>query len=166
MQEEVTRCEIEINKAMQKTYAHLTAQDVEKYLLSKVFEDPDDIKVRKLLVNTFIREIIWYGDRMVITYNFQEDVVPEKLTKSYIEEVEKEIEEAENASSSFPVSSHICGCSSPNRNYPNTTITQQWVRVVFYCRRRNDSPNFCHSPKAIAEQFSREAKRINRRRKK
>ena len=98
---------------MQKTYAHLTAQDVEKYLLSKVFEDPDDIKVRKLLVNTFIREIIWYGDRMVITYNFQEDVMPEKLTKSHVEQVEKEIEEAENASSSFPLGSCICGYSSP-----------------------------------------------------
>ena len=135
LQEEVNRCEIEINKAMQKTYAHLTAEDVEKYLLSKVFEDPDDIKVRKLLVNTFIREIIWYGDHMVITYNFQEDVVPEKLTKSHVEQVEKEIEEAESASSSFPVSSYICGCSSPNWNYPNTTITQQWVRIFFYCRQ-------------------------------
>ena len=121
LQEEVNRCEIEINKAMQKTYTHLTVEDVEKYLLSKVFEDPDDIKVRKLLVNTFIREVIWYGDRMVITYNFQEDVVPEKLTKSHVEQVEKEIEEAENASSSFPISSHICGCSSPNWNYPNTS---------------------------------------------
>ena len=119
LQEEVNRCEIEINKAMQKTYAHLTVEDVEKYLLSKVFEDPDDIKVRKLLVNTFIREIIWYGDHMVITYNFQEDIVPEKLTKSHVEQVEKEIEEAENASSSFPVSSYICGCSSPNRTQLN-----------------------------------------------
>lgn len=115
LQEEVNRCEIEINKAMQKTYAHLTVEDVEKYLLSKVFEDPDDIKVRKLLVNTFIREIIWYGDHMVITYNFQEDVVPEKLTKSHVEQVEKEIEEAETASSSFPISSYICGCSSPTQ---------------------------------------------------
>ena len=52
-------------------------------------------------MNTFIREIIWYGDHMVITYNFQEDVVPEKLTKSHVEQVEKEIEEAENASSSL-----------------------------------------------------------------
>ena len=119
LQEEVNRCEIEINKAMQKTYAHLTVEDVEKYLLSKVFEDPDDIKVRKLLVNTFIREIIWYGDHMVITYNFQEDVVPEKLTKSHVEQVEKEIEEAENASSSFPVSSYIYGCSSPNGSVSN-----------------------------------------------
>ena len=113
LQEEVNHCEIEINKAMQKTYAHLTVEDVEKYLLSKVFEDPDDIKVRKLLVNTFVREIIWYGDKLVITYNFQEDVVPEKLTKSHIEEVEKEIEEAENASSSFLFSSYIYGCSAP-----------------------------------------------------
>lgn len=113
LQEEVNRCEIEINKAMQRTYAHLTVEDVEKYLLSKVFEDPDDIKVRKLLVNTFVREVIWYGDRMVITYNFQEDVVPEKLTKSHVEQVEKEVEEAENASSSFPLSSHKYGCSSP-----------------------------------------------------
>ena len=116
LQEEVNRCEIEINKAMQKTYAHLTVEDVEKYLLSKVFEDPDDIKVRKLLVNTFIREIIWYGDHMVITYNFQEDVVPEKLTKSHVEQVEKEIEEAETASSSFPLGSCICGYSSPDAN--------------------------------------------------
>mgnify|MGYP001624007118 FL=1 len=115
LQEEVNRCEIEINKAMQKTYAHLTVQDVEKYLLSKVFEDPDDIKVRKLLVNTFIREIIWYGDRMVITYNFQENVVPEKLTKTHIQEAENEIEEAENASSSYPISSNICRHSSPNK---------------------------------------------------
>ena len=87
--------------------------------------------MRKLLVNTFVREVIWYGDRLIITYNFQEDVVPEKLTKAHVEQMEKEIEEAESASSSFPISSHICGCSSPNWNYPNATITQQWIRIFF-----------------------------------
>ena len=138
LQEEVNRCEIEINKAMQKTYAHLTVENVEKYLLSKVFEDPDDIKVRKLLVNTFIREIIWYGDHMVITYNFQEDVVPEKLTKSHIEEVEKEIEEAENASSSFPVSSYICGCSSPKKQHPNSGAVFLVLPSNRTCRSREE----------------------------
>ena len=150
LQEEVNRCEIEINKAMQKTYAHLTVEDVEKYLLSKVFEDPDDIKVRKLLVNTFIREIIWYGDHMVITYNFQEDVVPEKLTKSHVEQVEKEIEEAEIASSSFPVSSYICGCSSPTHSgdfrskipcfsLKNAVICSFWLNVKV--QPPNEPPN-------------------------
>ena len=52
---------------------------------------------------------------MVITYNFQENVVPEKLTKTHIQEAENEIEEAENASSSFPISSNICRHSSPNK---------------------------------------------------
>ena len=120
LQDEINKLEIEINKARQKTYAHITVEEVEKYLLSKVFEDPDDIKTRKLLVNTFIREVIWYGDHMVITYNFQEDIVPEKLTKSHIENDEKEIEEAVNAPSSFSASSYLCDCSSPRKRTANS----------------------------------------------
>ena len=114
LQEEVNRCEIEINKAMQKTYAHLTVEDVEKYLLSKVFEDPDDIKVRKLLVNTFVREVIWYGDRMVITYNFQERFSTERFSKSYVENIEKQVGECSRSASSFPVSSYKVTQSAPS----------------------------------------------------
>lgn len=113
LQNQIDRYEIDINHAMQKTYAHLTVDEVEKFLLTKVFGDPDDIKVRKLLVNTFVREVIWYGDRLVITYNFQEDVAPEKLTKLHIEEVEKEVEEAENASSSFTLGSYKFSFGAP-----------------------------------------------------
>lgn len=127
LQDEINKLEIEINKARQKTYAHITVEEVEKYLLSKVFEDPDDIKTRKLLVNTFIREVIWYGDHMVITYNFQEDIVPEKLTKSHIENDEKEIEEAVNAPSSFSASSYLCDCSSPKYRQALTCLP-----VFFY----------------------------------
>ena len=83
-------------------------------VLSKVFEDSDDVKARKLLMNTFVREVIWYGDRLVITYNFQEDIVPEKLTKSHVEQVEKEIEEVENASSSFALGSYKFSFGAPN----------------------------------------------------
>lgn len=86
---------------------------MEKYLLSKVFEDTDDIKVRKLLVNTFIREIIWYGDRLVITYNFQENVIPEKLNKTHIAEVEQQVEEASQSASSFLPGSYIFPQSAP-----------------------------------------------------
>ena len=113
LQDELNRLEIEINKEAQKSYAHLTVQEVEKYLLTKVFENPDDIKTRKLLVNTFIREIIWYGDRLVITYNFQENVIPERLTKSHIEEVEKQIEEATQSAFSFSLCSYKFRHSAP-----------------------------------------------------
>ena len=84
LQAELNDLEIEINKAAQKSYAHLSIEEVEKFLLSKVFEDPDDIKIRKLLVNTFVREVIWYGDHMVFTYNFQERFSTEHFSKSYV----------------------------------------------------------------------------------
>ena len=131
LQDELNRLEIEINKEAQKSYAHLTVQEVEKYLLTKVFENPDDIKTRKLLVNTFIREIIWYGDRLVITYNFQENVIPERLTKSHIEEVEKQIEEATQSAFSFSL------CSSKFRHSAPENTSQ---RGVFLCLKSRTRP--------------------------
>ena len=115
LQDELNMLEIEINKETQKTYAHLTVEDVEKYLLSKVLRDPDDIKVRKLLVNTFIREILWYGDHMVITYNFQEYVVNERFSKTHVEELEKQVEEATRSASSFPLCSNKFRHSEPTQ---------------------------------------------------
>ncbi len=115
LQDELNKLDIEINRESQKSYAHLTVEEVEKYLLSKVFEDTDDIKTRKLLVNTFIREIIWYGDRLIITYNFQENVVPEKLNKTHMAELEKQVEEASQSASSFSLGSYLFQQSAPKR---------------------------------------------------
>ena len=131
MQEEVNRCEIEINKAMQKTYAHLTVEDVEKYLLSKVFEDPDDIKVRKLLVNTFVREVIWYGDHMVITYNFQERFSTERFSKSYVEDIEKQVGECSRSASSFPLSSYKVTQSAPKKERRISFETRRSFLLIF-----------------------------------
>ena len=113
LQAELNELEIEINKAKQKSYAHLSVEEVEKFLLSKVFEDPDDIKVRKLLVNTFVREVIWYGDHMVITYNFQERFSTERFSKSYVENIEKQVGECSRSASSFPLSSYKVTQSAP-----------------------------------------------------
>ena len=113
LQAELNEIEIEINKAAQRSYTHVSVKEVEKFLLSKVFEDPDDIKVRKLLVKTFIREVIWYGDKLVITYNFQERFSAERLSKSYAEDIEKQVEDCSRSASSFPLSSYIVPQSAP-----------------------------------------------------
>ena len=115
LQAELNELEIEINKAKQKSYAHLSVKEVEKFLLSKVFEDPDDIKVRKLLVNTFVREVIWYGDHMVITYNFQERFSTERFSKSYVEDIEKQVGECSRSASSFSLSSYKVTRSAPRK---------------------------------------------------
>ncbi len=119
LQAELNELEIEINKAKQKSYAHLSVKEVEKFLLSKVFEDPDDIKVRKLLVNTFVREVIWYGDHMVITYNFQEQFSTERFSKSYVEDIEKQVGECSRSASSFPLSSYKVTQSAPRNGPPS-----------------------------------------------
>ena len=113
LQAELNELEIEINKAKQKSYAHLSVEEVEKFLLSKVFEDPDDIKVRKLLVNTFVREVIWYGAHMVITYNFQERFSTDRFSKSYVENIERQVGECSRSASSFPLSSYKVTQSAP-----------------------------------------------------
>ena len=115
LQEELNKLDIEINKELQKTYAHVTVEEVEKYLLSKVFEDTDDIKTRKLLVNTFIRDILWYDDHIVITYNFQEYAATDRFCKSYVEQLEKQVGEASRSASSFPLGSCIFRHPAPNR---------------------------------------------------
>ncbi len=88
-------------------------EDAEKYLLSKVFKDPDDIKTRKLLVNTFIRDILWYGDHIVITYNFQEYAATDRFCRSYVEQLEKQVGDASRSASSFPLCSYEFRHSAP-----------------------------------------------------
>ena len=129
LQAELNELEIEINKAKQKSYAHLSVEEVEKFLLSKVFEDPDDIKVRKLLVNTFVREVIWYGDRMVITYNFQEQFSTERFSKSYVEDIEKQVGECSRSASSFPLSSY-----KVTQSAPRGTVFEHTVPLSFFER--------------------------------
>ena len=69
------------------------------YLIKFVFDNTDDIKVRKLLVNVFVREVILYDDEIVITYNFTDGPEHLKLTKEHITKREKEIETADKTAS-------------------------------------------------------------------
>ena len=45
---------MEILKEKARSYTYLTADDIEMYLSKFVFDNTDDIKVRKLLVNAFV----------------------------------------------------------------------------------------------------------------
>ena len=78
-----------------------------------VCNSENDIKTRKLLVNTFIRDIIWYGDHIVITYNFQEYATTDRFCKSYVEQLEKQVGEASRSASSFSLGSYKFRHSAP-----------------------------------------------------
>jgi len=72
-----------------KNYAYLTKEQIEKYLQSKLFIGKDSGEARKAVVNTFIREIILYKDKIIITYNFIDNKEPTIINKEETEKIEK-----------------------------------------------------------------------------
>ena len=84
---------------------------IKQFLKSKVFTDTSSIKVRKLIVNTFIREIIYYPDKLIITYNFSDAIDTINLTP----ENAKEIERQSKSAFSLDIGSSICQYSSPTK---------------------------------------------------
>ena len=90
----ISRLDFEIDMEKQKNYAYLTYEDIENYLRSQVLSNPDDIAVRKLLVNTFIREILYYPDKIIITYNSNEHSDTVKFTDEHFDEIEKQADKA------------------------------------------------------------------------
>ena len=73
-----------------------------------------DVASRKRLVESFVNAVFVYDDKVVFTFNYKDG-----SKTATIDEINAEL------------GSDLEGTSPPNGNYPNTTITEQWVRVVF-----------------------------------
>ena len=102
----------------------LTKEDIDQFLRKQVFEDTSDIKIRKLLVNTFVRAIYLYNDAVVVLFNYTNNPTPPKFTLEENIETEKQI----NSALSNPQSSCILPQSAPNKNNPRTC---SWI--IFVC---------------------------------
>ena len=102
----ISQYDVEILKEKARSYTYLTADDIEMYLSKFVFDNTDDIKVRKLIVNAFVREVILYDDEIVITYNFTDSPEHLKLTKEHVVKTEKEIEMADKTAVSSNIGSY------------------------------------------------------------
>ena len=94
LENEIVQYDFDIEQEKQKSYSYLTVEEIEAFLKSKVFDDPNDIKIRKLLVNTFVREVILYPDKIIITYNFTDAISPQKHTPETVNDTERQITSA------------------------------------------------------------------------
>ena len=83
-----------IEKEKQKTYAYISIEDIENYLRRDIFNNREDMRVRKLIVNTFIREIVLFEDRIVITYNFKNNTDTGRHTPETVEKLLNEVDSA------------------------------------------------------------------------
>ena len=113
----IKRLENEINEEKCKNYSYLTREEVEAYLETVVVNDPDTMELRKAITNTFIREIIVYKDKLIITYNFTKNKEPIRVDKEETEE----IEERSKSASLFILKfcSPICINREPSKRYRN-----------------------------------------------
>lgn len=109
----ISQYDFDIAKEKARNYTFLTVEQIEMFLSRFVFENPSDMKVRKLIVNTFIREVILYPDRVVITYNFTDNPEHIKFTKEHVVKTEKEIETADKTVFSSLKGSYIYGSAAP-----------------------------------------------------
>ena len=100
-----------IEKERQKTYAYISIEDIENYLRRDIFNNREDMRVRKLIVNTFIREIVLFEDRIVITYNFKNNTETGRHTPETVEKMLNEVDSAYTTEIGSSISLH----SEPNK---------------------------------------------------
>ena len=62
-------------EALRKTARKLDAEFESSALIS---HSPSKGAFREYIVNTFVREIILYDDRVIITYNFTDTIEPQR----------------------------------------------------------------------------------------
>lgn len=115
LETELEEIKLEIVKEKHKNNLLLTQEDIDLFLRQKVFKNTDDIKIRKLLVNTFVREIYLYSDSITILFNYTNTSTPPKFTLKENIETEKQI----NSALSNTHSSCILPISAP--------------KLIFFC---------------------------------
>ena len=91
LENELTELDIEITKEKYRENSLLTKEEIEQFLRKQVFEDTKDIKIRKLLVNTFVRAVYLYNDKVVILFNYTNSPDKPKFTVEENIETEKQI---------------------------------------------------------------------------
>lgn len=80
LETELAELDIAINKEKLKDYSLLSREEIEQFLRKQVFEDTSNIKIRKLIINTFVRQIYLYDDKITILFNFTTPPDKPKLT--------------------------------------------------------------------------------------
>ena len=110
LEAEISELSVAIEQEKLHSYTYLTVPMIEEFLRSATIGEIQDTNVRKHIVNTFIREVIYYPDKIIITLNFTDNYDKSELTSEHIENIEKQSEsetafplpQSSNKLTSFP----------------------------------------------------------------
>ena len=63
LENEISELDVAIEQEKIHSYTYLTVEMIEKFLYNATFGDIQEVSVRKSIVNTFVREVIYYPDK-------------------------------------------------------------------------------------------------------
>ena len=86
--------DIDIEKEKNKITKHISQEEIETFLKNNIFKNCENIKIRKLIVNTLVRQILLYPDKVIITYNYSDKVENAEFDKESLNKLEAEINSA------------------------------------------------------------------------
>ena len=87
LEAKIAGLDFDIEQERQRNYTFLTAEKIESYLNAVICGDIQEMSVRKLIVKTFVREVILDNDSVTITYNFCEDYTKYKISSESVIQV-------------------------------------------------------------------------------
>lgn len=109
---QINQYDFEIDKEKQKTQQYLSREQIKNYISSKFNVNSTDLQFRKMIVNTFIREIVFFEDKLIITYNFAPPTETVAIDAKATIEIEKQ---SESAFSFYQNYSSILSKGAPKR---------------------------------------------------
>jgi len=128
LESEIAQLDFAIEEEKQRSYTYLTAEAIADYLRSIFKGKEDSIKVRKLIVKHFIREVQLYNDRILIVYNFA-DNLPYRRSIHHSIEIEEACNNTASSISLFESSKLLLPCTPDN--------PAQSAGLFFYARKES-----------------------------
>lgn len=90
LEAQISQLDFDIEQERQRSYTFLTVDMIEKFLNAVICGDIQEISVRKLIVKSFIREIILDNDKLIITYYFTEQYSKHEITSDETAQIQKQ----------------------------------------------------------------------------
>ena len=95
LETQISQYDFDIEQAKQRSYSYLTPELIKDYFDKVMYGSIDDKEVRKHIARFFIREILIYPDKIVITYNFTDKHLPNRKINDNIKDIEKIIKQVD-----------------------------------------------------------------------
>ena len=132
LETQISQYDFDIEQAKQRTYSYLTPELIKEFFQKAVCGDIESNGARKLIVRNFIREVILYKDKVVITFNFTDQHITKKRLPDSIEEVERTAKQAEKSASKNKSGVYKNASTPPLGKNTNTETKSEFVFFFFY----------------------------------